>query len=41
VYQITGDLRNTVIIIGSFFVVGLFLLFMVPNKEVALVGAED
>ncbi|MBL7952976.1 MAG: MFS transporter [Flavobacteriales bacterium] len=41
VYQLTGDLRNTVIIIGSFFIVGFVLLFMVPSKEVALVVAED
>ncbi len=41
VYQLTNDLRNTVIIIGSFFVVGLVLLFMVPKKEVAVVAAED
>lgn len=41
VFQLTGDLRNTVVIIGSFFIVGLVLLFMVPNREVALVAAED
>jgi len=41
VYQLTGDLRNTVIIIGSFFIVGLVLLFMVPNREVNVVAAED
>ncbi len=41
VYQITGDLRNTVVIIGSFFVVGLILLLMVPRKEVPVVAAED
>lgn len=34
VYQLTDDLRNTVIIIGSFFVVALILLFLVPRKEV-------
>lgn len=33
VYQLTDDLRNTVIIIGSFFVLALLLLFMVPSKE--------
>ncbi len=33
VYQLTDDLRNTVIIIGFFFVVALVLLFMVPAKE--------
>jgi UMF1 family MFS transporter len=36
VYQLTGDLRNTVIIIGSFFVVALVLLALVPRKEVAV-----
>jgi|JI7StandDraft_1071085.scaffolds.fasta_scaffold16979_4 UMF1 family MFS transporter len=41
VYQLTGDLRNTVVIIGSFFVVGLILLFMVPSREVPVVQAED
>jgi UMF1 family MFS transporter len=35
VYQLTGDLRNTVIIIGSFFVVALVLLFLVPREEVS------
>lgn len=35
VYQLTGDLRNTVIIIGSFFVVALVLLFLVPRDEVS------
>lgn len=33
VLQVTGDLRNTVIAIGSFFVVGLFLLWRVPKEE--------
>jgi UMF1 family MFS transporter len=41
VFQLTGDLRNTVVIIGSFFVIGLVLLFMVPEKEVAKVSAEE
>lgn len=41
VYQLTGDLRNTVIIIGSFFVVGLVLLFMVPKHEVEVVRVEE
>ena len=40
VYQLTGDLRNTVIIIGSFFVVALVLLALVPRREVAVVQAE-
>jgi UMF1 family MFS transporter len=34
VFQLTGDLRNTVVIIGSFFLVALVLLAMVPRKEV-------
>jgi len=41
VFQLTGDLRNTVIIIGSFSVVALVLLAMVPAKEVAVVAAEE
>jgi MFS transporter, UMF1 family len=40
VYQLTGDLRNTVVIIGCFFVVALVLLFLVPREEVALNKAE-
>ncbi len=35
VFQITGDLRNTIIAIGSFFVVGLLLLWRVPKEEAA------
>jgi MFS transporter, UMF1 family len=34
VFQLTGDLRNTVIIIGTFFVVALVLFFLVPRNEV-------
>jgi UMF1 family MFS transporter len=41
VFQLTGDLRNSVIIIGSFFVVGMVLLFMVPRHEVPVVQAEE
>lgn len=41
VFQLTGDLRNSVIIIGSFFVVGMVLLFMVPRHEVPGVHAEE
>jgi UMF1 family MFS transporter len=40
VYQLTGDLRNTVVIIGSFFVVALVLLFLVPREEVVMNKAE-
>lgn len=36
VLQITGDLRNTVIAIGAFFILGLILLWRVPKEEVAL-----
>jgi len=35
VLQLTGDLRNSVIAIGSFFVLGLILLMRVPKDEVA------
>lgn len=41
VFQLTGDLRNSVLIIGSFFVVGMVLLFMVPRDEVPGVHAEE
>ena len=41
VYQLTADLRNTVIIIGSFFVVGLILLLMVPSKEVERIAVKE
>ncbi len=34
VYQITGDLRNTIVAIGSFFVLGLVLLLRVPREEI-------
>lgn len=34
VLHLTGDLRNTVIVIGSFFVVGLILLLRVPKTEI-------
>lgn len=34
VFQATGDLRNTIVAIGSFFVVGLLLLLRVPRNEV-------
>ncbi|MBK7384957.1 MAG: MFS transporter [Flavobacteriales bacterium] len=36
VYQFTGDLRNTIIAIGSFFVLGAFLLWRVPKEEVPI-----
>lgn len=36
VYQVTGDLRDTVVVIGSFFVAGLLLLLRVPREEVAV-----
>jgi len=36
VFQLTGDLRNTVIAIGSFFVVGLVLLLRVPRPRPAM-----
>lgn len=34
VYQITGDLRDTIVAIGGFFVLGLVLLLRVPKEEV-------
>ena len=34
VYQVTGDLRNTIIIIGSFFVIAFVLLLRVPRNEI-------
>jgi MFS transporter, UMF1 family len=36
VFQITGDLRDTIIAIGSFFVLGVLLLLRVPKEEPAL-----
>ncbi len=36
VFGLTGDLRNTVLVIGGFFLVGLALLALVPREEVAL-----
>ncbi len=39
VYQITGDLRNTIITIGCFFVIGLVLLLRVPKEEVTAASA--
>jgi UMF1 family MFS transporter len=41
VYQLTGDLRNTVIFIGGFFVVGFILLLLVPREEVEILVEED
>lgn len=36
VYQLTGDLRNTIIALGTFFVLGVLLLLRVPKEEVAV-----
>ena len=41
VYQVTGDLRNTIIIIGSFFVIAFFLLLRVPRNERAMTPAQE
>lgn len=41
VYALTGDLRYTIVAIGSFFVFGLVLLFRVPTTEVQLVIREE
>lgn len=38
VFQLTGDLRNTIIALGSFFVLGVILLLRVPKDEVQVVG---
>ncbi|MEO8067029.1 MAG: MFS transporter [Flavobacteriales bacterium] len=38
VLQITHDLRNTVIAIATFFIVGMLLLLRVPKEEVSLHG---
>lgn len=39
VFQLTGDLRDTIIAIGSFFVLGVVLLLRVPKEEEAIVAA--
>ncbi|MCB0793633.1 MAG: MFS transporter, partial [Flavobacteriales bacterium] len=39
VYQITGDLRNTIVAIGLFFVLGLVLLLRVPREEQMVMAA--
>lgn len=36
VYHLTGDLRNTVLAIGTFFVFGLLMLMVVPQEERSL-----
>jgi UMF1 family MFS transporter len=33
IFELTGDLRNSALALGVFFVVGLFLLLMVPKNE--------
>ncbi|MBK9289987.1 MAG: MFS transporter [Flavobacteriales bacterium] len=38
VYAVTGDLRLTIIAIGSFFVLGLILLMRVPKEEVRVLA---
>ena len=39
VYQLTNDLRNTIIAIGGFFVIGLVLLLRVPKEEATVAAA--
>ncbi len=36
VYELTGDLRNSALAIGAFFVIGLVFLLMVPKEERSL-----
>jgi len=31
--QVTGSMRNAIVFLGIFFVIGLILLLRVPNKE--------
>lgn len=33
IYQMTGNLRNSALALGTFFVIGLVLLLLTPNKE--------
>ncbi len=33
IYELTGDLRNSALALGSFFIIGIVLLLLVPNKE--------
>ena len=33
IFELTGSLRNSVLALGSFFVIGLLLLFLVPKVE--------
>ncbi|MBK9176490.1 MAG: MFS transporter [Flavobacteriales bacterium] len=39
IYQLTGDLRNTVIALGLFFVLGVILLLRVPKEETPIPAA--
>ena len=34
---LTGSMRNSILVVGAFFVVGLIILFTVPKEEVNLV----
>ena len=40
VFQLTGDLRNTILVIGSFFVTGLLLLLRVPRARVSVAASH-
>lgn len=39
IFQLTNDLRNTVIVLGSFFIAGVILLLRVPKEEAPLSAA--
>lgn len=42
VNQLTGDIRNTIIVIGTFFILGALLLLRVPREQrIAPVGREE
>ncbi len=41
IFHITGDLRNTVIAIGSFFVIAFVLLLLVPKREVPIASTLE
>lgn len=40
IYELTGDLRNSALALGTFFVIGLLLLLIVPKKERAGIEFE-
>lgn len=40
IFELTGSLRNSVLLIGSFFVIGIALLWLVPKRELGS-GADE